>query len=56
MEARVHKGSIAFDSSVLDQFERGDGFVKAKRVRGTPGKSRMDATVGVGEMDIMLGL
>lgn len=54
MEGRIENGELKFDSSTLVDLDRGEGYVKAKR--GTRGKSRAEAWVGTGALDIRLGL
>ncbi|KAH7088315.1 hypothetical protein FB567DRAFT_524127 [Paraphoma chrysanthemicola] len=53
-EARIDSGSLMFDSSSLEEIERGDGWVKARR--GNKGESRLEAYVESGEMEVLLGL
>ncbi|KAH7077757.1 hypothetical protein BKA63DRAFT_601811 [Paraphoma chrysanthemicola] len=53
-EARIDSGPLMFDSSSLEEIERGDGWVKARR--GDKGESRLEAYVESGEMEILLGL
>ncbi|CBY00481.1 predicted protein [Plenodomus lingam JN3] len=54
MEGRIDSGELKFDSSNLEDLDRGEGYVKAKR--GTRGKSKAEAWVGTGALDIRLGL
>jgi hypothetical protein len=54
MEGSIESGSIEFDSSALDKFEKGEGWVKAKR--GKSGESVMEARVGKGVMGVKLGI
>ncbi|KAF2853277.1 hypothetical protein T440DRAFT_322478 [Plenodomus tracheiphilus IPT5] len=54
MEGKIDSGELDFDSSALEEFESGDGHVKAKK--GTRGESHADVWVGSGELDIRLGL
>lgn len=54
MEARIRHGVLEFDGSSLEDMERGEGYVKAKR--GRKGESRMEASVGTGILDVLLGL
>jgi hypothetical protein len=54
MEAQIEHGPLYFDASALEDVERGEGYVKAKRGKG--GESRMRAQVGTGKLDIEVGL
>ncbi|KAH8726884.1 hypothetical protein GQ44DRAFT_678704 [Phaeosphaeriaceae sp. PMI808] len=54
MEAQIKNGPINFDSSALEDFERGEGYVKARR--GKDGESQLEISVGNGSLDIELGL
>jgi hypothetical protein len=54
LEARILHGLLKFDSSALQDFEKGDGFVKAKR--GREGESVMEAYIDTGELVVLLGL
>lgn len=54
MEAQIEEGSLDFDSSALEDLERGEGYVKARR--GKTGESQLGVQVGVGELSIKLGL
>ncbi|KAF2109729.1 hypothetical protein BDV96DRAFT_554397 [Lophiotrema nucula] len=57
LEADIRNGVLDFDGSSLDNVERGEGYVKAKRgQRGKTGKSHINAHVGNGQLDIKLGL
>ncbi|KAF2791581.1 hypothetical protein K505DRAFT_339448 [Melanomma pulvis-pyrius CBS 109.77] len=60
MEAIIQQGALAFDGSSLEETERGEEFVKAKRgPKGwspVEGESWMEARVGTGDLDIHLGL
>lgn len=54
MEAQIREGTLNFDSSALDEFERGEKYVKARK--GTKGKSQLEVQVGEGELNMLLGL
>lgn len=54
LEARILHGPLKFDSSALQDIEKGDGFVKAKR--GREGESVMEAYIDTGELAVLLGL
>jgi len=54
LEARILHGALKFDSSALEDFEKGDGFVKA--TKGTQGDSVMEANVDTGRLAILVGL
>ncbi|KAF1840632.1 uncharacterized protein K460DRAFT_398586 [Cucurbitaria berberidis CBS 394.84] len=54
LEARILHGPLKFDSSALQDFEKGDGFGKAKR--GREGESVMEAYIDTGELAVLLGL
>lgn len=54
LEAEIGNGYLDFDSSLLEDAEWGEGYVKARRGKG--GESHMNAHVGNGKLDIKLGL
>jgi hypothetical protein len=54
MEGTVESGSIEFDASALDKFEKGDGWVRARR--GKAGHSVMEARVREGVLDVKMGI
>ncbi|KAH7088316.1 hypothetical protein FB567DRAFT_524128 [Paraphoma chrysanthemicola] len=53
LEARIDDGPLNFGSGALEEVERGEGYIKARR--GTRGHSRAQAHVEEGEMNIELG-
>ena len=54
VEAQVEHGPLTFGSTELEDFEVGEGFVKARR--GKEGESQLDVRVGTGALDIQLGV
>jgi hypothetical protein len=52
--ALIEQGELRFDGSSLEEVEREDGFVYARR--GTSGESNIFALVAAGELDVKLGL
>ncbi|KAF1936029.1 hypothetical protein EJ02DRAFT_388081 [Clathrospora elynae] len=54
MKAQIEHGSLTFEAGVLEEIERGKGYVKAKK--GKEGNSQMEARVVDGEMYILLGV
>lgn len=54
LEADIRNGDLDFAGSSLEDVERGYGCVKAKR--GQIGSSHINAHVGIGQLDIKLGL
>lgn len=51
IEATVERGEIQFEATLIEDLERGDGYVKAKRGKG---ESRMEAYMGIGDIDIIV--
>lgn len=54
VEAQIDHGPLKFDASELENLEKSEGYVKARR--GKEGDSRLDIRVGTGAMDVHLGL
>lgn len=54
MEGKIEHGALKFDGSWIEELKQNEGYVKAKR--GTKGKSHMEAGVGTGALNILLGL
>ncbi|KAF2820918.1 hypothetical protein CC86DRAFT_411749 [Ophiobolus disseminans] len=54
LEARILHSPLKFDSSLLQDFEKGDSFVKAKR--GREGENVMEAYIDTGELAVLIGL
>lgn len=54
LEADIRNGVLDFDGSSLENVERSEGYVKAKR--GKIGESQINAHVVNGQLDIKLGL
>ncbi|KAJ4365603.1 hypothetical protein N0V83_008223 [Neocucurbitaria cava] len=54
VEAQIDHGRLEFDATELEDFEKSEGYVKARR--GKKGDSRLDIQVGTGAMDVHLGL
>ncbi|KAH7077758.1 hypothetical protein BKA63DRAFT_601812 [Paraphoma chrysanthemicola] len=53
LEARIDDGPLKFESGALEEVERGEGYIKARR--GTRGHSQAQARVEQGEINIELG-
>ncbi|CAO2656142.1 Nn.00g049450.m01.CDS01 [Neocucurbitaria sp. VM-36] len=54
VQAQIEHGPLDFDASALEELEKSEGLVKAKR--GKKGESQLDIQVGTGALDIELGL
>jgi hypothetical protein len=50
--ADVKNGTLLFNASALDEVERGDGYVRAKRGK----ESRLEASVSTGELEVSVGI
>ena len=54
VEARIEQGELKFDASSVEELQRSQGYVKARR--GHNGTSRMKVYVGTGALDVLIGL
>lgn len=54
VEAQIDHGPLEFDASELEEFEKSEDYVKARR--GKEGGSQLDIQVGTGAIDVHLGL
>jgi hypothetical protein len=54
VEAQIENGILDFNSSAFEDFESGEGFVKARK--GKEGDRRLNVQVGSGKFNILLVL